>query len=92
MAGARTVLSDYDLVLNSQDPKTLEKSLRVLKSGGQLVSISGPPDPEFARQFGLNPFLKLVMRVLSSGVRKKAKAAAFTIHSSSCKVVITVAE
>lgn len=67
------VLSGYDLVLNSQDPKTLDKSLRVLKSGGQLISISGPPDPAFAREAGLNLFLKLVMRLLSRGVRKKAK-------------------
>src|SRR5579859_6975348 len=58
------VLSGYDLVLNSQDPRTLERSLRVLKPGGQLISISGPPDPTFAEQFGLNPFLKLVMRLL----------------------------
>lgn len=61
-------------MLNSQDPKTLEKSLRVLKPGGQLISISDPPDPAFAEAFGLNPFLKLVMRLLSRGVRKKAKA------------------
>lgn len=66
------LLSGYDLVLNSQDPKTLEKSLRVLKRGGQLISISGPPDPAFAKAFGLNPFLKLVMRLLSRSVRKKA--------------------
>ena len=67
------VLSGCDLVLNSQDPKTLEKSLRVVKAGGLLISISGPPDPTFAREFGLNLFLKLVMRLLSRGVRKKAK-------------------
>jgi NADPH:quinone reductase-like Zn-dependent oxidoreductase len=67
------VLSGYDLVLNSQDTKTLEKSLRVLKPGGQVISISGPPGPAFAEQFGLNPFLKLVMRLLSRGVRQKAK-------------------
>lgn len=66
------LLSGYDLVLNSQNPKTLEKSLRVLKRGGQLISISGPPDPAFAKAFGLNPFLKLVMRLLSRSVRKKA--------------------
>jgi len=41
------VLRDYDVVLNSQDGKTLEKSLRVLKGGGKLISISGPPDPDF---------------------------------------------
>lgn len=67
------VLSDYDLVLNSQDPKTLEKSLGVLKPGGRLISISGPPDSAFARELGLNLFLKLVLRLLSRGVRKKAK-------------------
>lgn len=67
-----TVLSGYDLVLNSQDPKTLEKSLRVLKRGGRLISISGPPDPAFAKALGLNPFLKLVMHLLSRSVRKKA--------------------
>jgi len=68
------VLSGYDLVLNSQDAKTLEKSLRVLRPGGLVISISGPPDPAFAKEAGLNPFLKLVMHLLSRGVRKKAKA------------------
>jgi NADPH:quinone reductase-like Zn-dependent oxidoreductase len=66
-------LSGYDVVLNSQDAKTLEKSLSVLKPGGQLISISGPPDPAFAKELGLNLFLKLVMRLLSRGVRKRAK-------------------
>jgi NADPH:quinone reductase-like Zn-dependent oxidoreductase len=68
------VLSGYDLVLNSQDTKTLEKSLRVLKPGGQLISISGPPDPDFAKALELNLFLKLVVRLLSRRVRKKAKS------------------
>ena len=67
------VLSGYDLVLHSQDAKTLEKSLRVLKPGGLLISISGPPDPDFAKEQGMNLFLKLVMRLLSRGVRKKAR-------------------
>lgn len=67
------VLHGYDLVLNSQDGKTLEKSLRVLKPGGKLISISGPPDPDFAEEIGSPWFVKLIMRLLSSGVRKKAK-------------------
>ena len=66
-------LSGCDLVLNSQDAKTLDKSLDVLKPGGQLISISGPPDPAFARERGLNLVLKLVMRLLSAGVRRKSK-------------------
>jgi len=67
------VLQCYDLVLNSQDSKTLEKSLRILKPGGKLISISGPPDPVFAEEIGAPWFVKLIMRLLSSGVRKKAK-------------------
>jgi NADPH:quinone reductase-like Zn-dependent oxidoreductase len=67
------VLSGYDVVLNSQDPKTLAKSLTVLKPGGHLVSISGPPDPTFAKDLKLNALLKLVVRLLSRNVRKKAK-------------------
>jgi NADPH:quinone reductase-like Zn-dependent oxidoreductase len=68
------VLRDYDVVLNSQDGKTLEKSLRVLKDGGKLISISGPPDPAFGEDISAPGFVKLVMRLLSSGVRRKAQA------------------
>ena len=66
-------LRDYDVVLNSQDGKTLEKSLRVLKRGGKLISISGPPDPEFGKEIAAPGFVKLVMRLLSSGIRRKAQ-------------------
>lgn len=68
------LLRDYDMVLNSQDGKTLDKSLRVLKRGGKLISISGPPDPEFGKEIAAPGFVKLVMRLLSAGVRRKAKA------------------
>ncbi|WP_164002931.1 NADP-dependent oxidoreductase [Pyxidicoccus caerfyrddinensis] len=67
------VLQDYDVVLNSLDAETLEKSLRVLKPGGKLISISGPPDPEFAKHLGGSWFLKLVMGILSYQIRRKAK-------------------
>jgi NADPH:quinone reductase-like Zn-dependent oxidoreductase len=67
------ILRDYDVVLNSQDTETLQKSLRVLKPGGKLISISGPPDPDFAEEIGAPSFVKLVIRFLSSGTRKKAK-------------------
>ena len=67
------VLRDYDVVLNSQDGKTLEKSLRVLKGDGKLISISGPPDPDFGTEIAAPGLVKLVMRLLSSGVRRKAK-------------------
>lgn len=67
------ILTDYDVVLNSQEAKTLEKSLRVLKPGGKLISISGPPDSDFAVEIGASWFVKLILKLLSAGVRKKAK-------------------
>jgi alcohol dehydrogenase len=66
-------LHGYDVVLNSQDGKTLEKSLSVLKPGGELISISGPPTPEFADAAKTPWFVKQVMRLLSAGIRRKAK-------------------
>lgn len=67
------LLSGYDLVLNSQDARTLAKSLNVLKPGGKLISISGPPDVTFATSLRLNPVLRFVVRMLSRGIVKKAK-------------------
>jgi NADPH:quinone reductase-like Zn-dependent oxidoreductase len=67
------VLRDYDVVLNSLDKVTLENSLRVLGPGGQLISISGPPDAAFARSLGASWPLRMIMGVLSYGIRAKAK-------------------
>src|SRR5438874_3765361 len=67
------VLRDYDVVLNSLDKVTLEKSLRVLKPGGQLISISGPPDAAFARSIGASWIFSTIMGVLSYGIRARAK-------------------
>jgi NADPH:quinone reductase-like Zn-dependent oxidoreductase len=68
-----TKLSGYDLVLHSQDRKTLDKSWRVLRPGGRLVSISGPPDPAFADQVGAPWPVKAFMSLLSAHARRKAK-------------------
>ena len=67
------VLQDYDVVLNSLGAEVLEKSLRVLKPGGKLISISGPPDPGFAKEIDASWFLRQVMRLLSHRIRKQAK-------------------
>jgi NADPH:quinone reductase-like Zn-dependent oxidoreductase len=66
-------LSGYDLVLHSQDDATLQKSLRVLKPEGLLISISGPPTPTFAKAQGLNFVLRLVLGLLSRKARKAAE-------------------
>lgn len=68
-----TMLDGYDVVINTLDKATLEKSVGVLKPGGQLISISGPPDVGFAKDKGLSPVLGFVMRALSYGIRRKTK-------------------
>jgi NADPH:quinone reductase-like Zn-dependent oxidoreductase len=66
------VLSDYDVVLDSLGPASLEKSLTVLKPGGIAISVVGPPDSAFAAQLG-QPMLKPVMAALSRKVRSRAR-------------------
>ncbi|BAP31206.1 Zn-dependent oxidoreductase [Chryseobacterium sp. StRB126] len=68
-----TMLKDYDVVLNSQDNKTLQKSINILKPNGQVISISGPPTPDFAKEMELPWYLKIVMSLLSFSIRGKAK-------------------
>jgi NADPH:quinone reductase-like Zn-dependent oxidoreductase len=69
-----TKLKDYDVVMHSnRDSKILEKSLRILKPGGTLISLTGPPTPEFSKQLGLPWHLKFITKLLSLGVKKKAK-------------------
>lgn len=68
------ILKDYDVVLHSNREKiVLEQSLSILKKGGQLISLVGPPTPEFAAQIGLPWHLKFVTKLLSSGAKKKAE-------------------
>jgi len=66
-------LRDYDLVLHSLGAEELEKSLSVLRPGGQLITLSGPPDPEFARDAGMPKLLQLIVGLLSRRIRKKAR-------------------
>ena len=68
-----TIVRDCDMVLDTLGGVTLEKSLRVLKPGGKLIGIAGPPDPEFAKEIGSSWFLKLVMHILSYRIRRKAR-------------------
>jgi NADPH:quinone reductase-like Zn-dependent oxidoreductase len=69
-----TDLSGYDLVVCGQDGDTLARSLTVLRPGGRLISISGPPTVAFAKAQGLNWVMQQVMRLLSLGIHRKARA------------------
>ena len=69
-----TILKEYDLVIHSnRDPKVMEASFRILKPGGQLISLVGPPTPEFAEEIGTGWFFKFITKLLSSKAKKYAK-------------------
>jgi NADPH:quinone reductase-like Zn-dependent oxidoreductase len=77
-----TILKGYDLVIDTQGGDTLKKSLSVLKPGGKLIGIAGPPDPDFGKLRGVNAFVGLVMRLLSYSIRKAARrsGATYSFH------------
>ena len=54
-----TVIRDYDVVFETQGGKTLETSIRVLRQGGTLIEIVGPPDPALAKEIRANPIVAL---------------------------------
>jgi NADPH:quinone reductase-like Zn-dependent oxidoreductase len=66
-------LSGYDVVVDSRGGENLERSLTVLKPGGQAIGVAGPPDPGFAKQLGAPRFMGVVMGLLSRRVRKQAR-------------------
>jgi NADPH:quinone reductase-like Zn-dependent oxidoreductase len=67
------VLSGYDVVLDPLGGENLEKSLTVLRPGGQAIGVAGPPDPGFAKQLGAPRFIGVAMALLSRKVRNQAR-------------------
>lgn len=45
----------------------------MLKPGGVLISLPGPPDPAYAREIGAPWFVSVAMRLLSYRIRRSAK-------------------
>jgi NADPH:quinone reductase-like Zn-dependent oxidoreductase len=68
-----TIVHDYDVAFDTLGGETLKKSLPVIKPGGKVISVAGPPEPEFAREYGLNWVVTQAIRVLSFQIRRKAK-------------------
>jgi NADPH:quinone reductase-like Zn-dependent oxidoreductase len=67
------LLSGYDAVVDGVGGENLERSLRILKPGGIAIGLAGPPDPDFARQLGLNPAVRLAVGGLSAKIRRQAR-------------------
>jgi NADPH:quinone reductase-like Zn-dependent oxidoreductase len=67
------VVHDADVVLDTLGGADMERSFQSLRQGGILVTVSGPPDPKFAKEWGMNPIVRLAVRALSSKVRRIAR-------------------
>ncbi|TCJ86686.1 UNVERIFIED_ORG: alcohol dehydrogenase [Bacillus cereus] len=59
------MLQDYDAVFDTIGGRTLEKSFNIIKSGGNIVSVSGMPNARFGKEFG-SGFFKTFLFSLAS--------------------------
>lgn len=78
------VLHDYDVVFDTQGDKILTKSLNVLKRGGQIIRISGPPDLNFAEAIHANWLLKKWFRYSVGQSVAKPNSVVLIIHFYLC--------
>ncbi len=65
---------EYDIVFDSLGGEHTLKAFRVLKPGGCVVSVAGPPDGEMIAKFGRNFFLRALMKLKSRRVDAAARA------------------
>ncbi len=59
------ILTNYDAVLDTIGGTTLEKSFNIIKSGGNIVSVSGTPNARFGKEFGSGFFKTLLFSLAS---------------------------
>jgi alcohol dehydrogenase len=62
------VLKDYDAVYDTLGGKTLERSFKVLKPHGKMVSISGLPNARFGRERNLGILKTTLLSIVSSKI------------------------
>lgn len=71
------ILKNYDAVFDTIGGATLEKSFNIIKSGGNIVSVSGMPNARFGKEFGSGFFKTLLFSLASkklTALEKKHKA------------------
>jgi alcohol dehydrogenase len=67
------ILQNYDAVFDTIGGKTLEKSFRVVKPGGQIVSIAGLPNARFGKEYGAGFFKTGLFRIATLKITKLEK-------------------
>ena len=68
------VLKGYDVVFDTLGGVSLLKAFNILRPGGIVVSVSGPPDIHITKDWKLPLYIRLVIRLKSRKVRKIARS------------------
>ncbi|WP_152392824.1 NADP-dependent oxidoreductase [Paenibacillus guangzhouensis] len=71
------MLTGYDAVFDTLGGEVLEKSFRILKPGGQIVSISGMPNAKFGKEAKLGWMKTAILSIVSrkmKALEKKSQA------------------
>ncbi|PFB25683.1 NADPH:quinone reductase [Bacillus cereus] len=73
------ILKNYDAVFDTIGGTTLEKSFNIIKSGGNIVSVSGMPNARFGKEFGSGFFKTLLFSLASKKLTALEKK-----HNAQC--------
>jgi NADPH:quinone reductase and related Zn-dependent oxidoreductases len=74
------LLTDYDYVFDTMGGEILDKSFKILRKGGMIVSISGVPDLGFAKSYGLPYWKKLALKIATRKIRRLEKEYQVAYH------------
>lgn len=67
------ILNNYDVVLDSVDGEPIARGLSILRPGGHLLSVVGPPDVKFAKAAGLSFIFRWIFGLLSWNINRLSK-------------------
>ncbi|EGL17453.1 MULTISPECIES: NADP-dependent oxidoreductase [unclassified Paenibacillus] len=74
------MLTGYDAVFDTLGGETLEKSFRILKPGGQIVSVSGMPNARFGKEAKLGWLKTTILSIVSRKIKVQEKKSQTRYH------------
>ncbi|MFS0919577.1 NADP-dependent oxidoreductase [Brevibacillus sp. 179-C 1.1 NHS] len=74
------MLTGYDAVFDTLGGEALEKSFRILKPGGQIVSISGIPNGRFGKEAKLGWMKTTILSIASRKIKAQEKKSQTRYH------------
>ncbi|MBV6715543.1 NADP-dependent oxidoreductase [Paenibacillus chitinolyticus] len=74
------MLTGYDAVFDTLGGEALEKSFRILKPGGQIVSVSGMPNARFGKEAKLGWLKTTILSIVSRKIKVQEKKSQTRYH------------